>query len=144
MNPVRPQDAAHEAEGFEDCGIHFRSSPRASEQVACGYSHRFANAYKPGELFFAVKGERLDGHDYVNSALEKGAVAAVVSKDEMHRYSSHGAIAPGGGYADCAAESGGRGAPTVGKTADRHHRFSREDDHQGSDRARAGVALQSV
>jgi UDP-N-acetylmuramoyl-tripeptide--D-alanyl-D-alanine ligase len=32
-----------------------------------------------GELFFAVKGERLDGHDYVVSALADGAVAAVVS-----------------------------------------------------------------
>jgi UDP-N-acetylmuramoyl-tripeptide--D-alanyl-D-alanine ligase len=32
-----------------------------------------------GELFFAVTGERLDGHDYVASALENGAVAAVVS-----------------------------------------------------------------
>ena len=32
-----------------------------------------------GELFFAVKGERLDGHDYVAVALADGAVAAVVS-----------------------------------------------------------------
>jgi UDP-N-acetylmuramoyl-tripeptide--D-alanyl-D-alanine ligase len=32
-----------------------------------------------GELFFAVTGERLDGHDYVAAALENGAVAAVVS-----------------------------------------------------------------
>jgi UDP-N-acetylmuramoyl-tripeptide--D-alanyl-D-alanine ligase len=32
-----------------------------------------------GELFFAVKGERLDGHDYVQAALANGAVAAVVS-----------------------------------------------------------------
>jgi UDP-N-acetylmuramoyl-tripeptide--D-alanyl-D-alanine ligase len=31
------------------------------------------------ELFFAVKGERLDGHDYVAAALVDGAVAAVVS-----------------------------------------------------------------
>ena len=29
-----------------------------------------------GELFFAVKGERLDGHDYVAAALADGAVAA--------------------------------------------------------------------
>ncbi len=40
----------------------------------------------PGELFFAVKGERLDGHDFVNAALEKGAAAAVVRKDQLHRY----------------------------------------------------------
>jgi len=32
-----------------------------------------------GDLFFAVKGERLDGHDYVVRALADGAVAAVVS-----------------------------------------------------------------
>jgi len=32
-----------------------------------------------GDLFFAVKGERFDGHDFVASALADGAVAAVVS-----------------------------------------------------------------
>jgi UDP-N-acetylmuramoyl-tripeptide--D-alanyl-D-alanine ligase len=32
-----------------------------------------------GDLFFAVKGERLDGHDYVATALAAGALAAVVS-----------------------------------------------------------------
>jgi UDP-N-acetylmuramoyl-tripeptide--D-alanyl-D-alanine ligase len=32
-----------------------------------------------GDLFFAVRGERLDGHEYVKTALENGAVAAVVS-----------------------------------------------------------------
>jgi UDP-N-acetylmuramoyl-tripeptide--D-alanyl-D-alanine ligase len=41
----------------------------------------------PGELFFAVKGERLDGHDFVTAALERGAVAAVVRKDQLHRFS---------------------------------------------------------
>ena len=35
---------------------------------------------KPGAVFFAVKGERLDGHDFVAQALEKGAVGAVVSR----------------------------------------------------------------
>ena len=41
---------------------------------------------RPGELFFAVKGERLDGHDFVQQALDQGAVAAVVRKDELARY----------------------------------------------------------
>ncbi|MGA8500010.1 MAG: UDP-N-acetylmuramoyl-tripeptide--D-alanyl-D-alanine ligase [Candidatus Sulfotelmatobacter sp.] len=40
----------------------------------------------PGQLFLAVKGERLDGHDFVEQALEKGAVAAVVRKDQLSRY----------------------------------------------------------
>lgn len=33
-----------------------------------------------GEMFFAVVGERVDGHDYVEAALANGAVAAVVSQ----------------------------------------------------------------
>jgi UDP-N-acetylmuramoyl-tripeptide--D-alanyl-D-alanine ligase len=37
----------------------------------------------PGDLFFAVRGERLDGHDYVVSAIERGAVAAVVSRAQV-------------------------------------------------------------
>ncbi|HEX4031877.1 MAG TPA: UDP-N-acetylmuramoyl-tripeptide--D-alanyl-D-alanine ligase [Terracidiphilus sp.] len=35
---------------------------------------------EPGELFFAVRGERLDGHDFVAAALARGAAAAVVSR----------------------------------------------------------------
>jgi UDP-N-acetylmuramoyl-tripeptide--D-alanyl-D-alanine ligase len=33
-----------------------------------------------GDLFFAVRGERLDGHDFASAALARGAVAAVVSR----------------------------------------------------------------
>jgi UDP-N-acetylmuramoyl-tripeptide--D-alanyl-D-alanine ligase len=33
-----------------------------------------------GDLFFAVRGERLDGHDFAAAALARGAVAAVVSR----------------------------------------------------------------
>jgi len=57
----------------------------ASEEVAQGYSID-SRTVGPGQLFFAVKGERLDGHDFVESALEKGAVAAVVRKDQLGRY----------------------------------------------------------
>ncbi len=35
----------------------------------------------PGDIFIALHGERLDGHDYVAEALKKGAAAAVVSHD---------------------------------------------------------------
>jgi UDP-N-acetylmuramoyl-tripeptide--D-alanyl-D-alanine ligase len=55
------------------------------EEVAHGYSID-SRTVGPGELFFAVKGERLDGHDFVPAALEKGAVAAVVRKDQRHRF----------------------------------------------------------
>jgi UDP-N-acetylmuramoyl-tripeptide--D-alanyl-D-alanine ligase len=61
------------------------SAVRPSEEVAQGYSID-SRTIKPGELFFAVKGERLDGHDYVDAALERNAVAAVVQRSELHRY----------------------------------------------------------
>jgi UDP-N-acetylmuramoyl-tripeptide--D-alanyl-D-alanine ligase len=37
---------------------------------------------RPGDLFFAIKGDRTDGHDYVDQAFAAGAHAAVV--DEAH------------------------------------------------------------
>ena len=55
------------------------------EEVVVGYSID-SRTIGSEEVFFAVKGERLDGHDYVNAALEKGAAAAVVQKSELHRY----------------------------------------------------------
>ena len=35
---------------------------------------------RPGELFFALKGPRFDGHDFVGEALARGAVGAVVER----------------------------------------------------------------
>src|SRR3989454_10263821 len=35
----------------------------------------------PGELFFAIKGPRFDGHQFVGQAFQKGAAAAVVEED---------------------------------------------------------------
>ncbi len=34
----------------------------------------------PGNLFVAIVGERVDGHDFIQEALQKGAAAALVSK----------------------------------------------------------------
>jgi UDP-N-acetylmuramoyl-tripeptide--D-alanyl-D-alanine ligase len=59
----------------------------APEEIAHGYSID-SRTVGPGQLFFAVKGERLDGHDFVEQAMEKGAAAAVVRKDQLGRYSS--------------------------------------------------------
>ncbi len=50
--------------------------------VVLGYSID-SRTILPGELFFAVKGEKMDGHDFVEQALEKGAVAAVVSREKL-------------------------------------------------------------
>ncbi len=48
----------------------------ANEAVGYSIDSRTVGA---GELFFAVKGERADGHDYVEAAIANGAIAAVVS-----------------------------------------------------------------
>ena len=56
------------AEGVFDSG---------AEAVGYSIDSRTVGA---GELFFAVKGERVDGHDYVEAAIADGAVAAVVSQ----------------------------------------------------------------
>jgi len=45
--------------------------------------HRFnidSRLIEPGDLFFALKGER-NGHNFVSHALEKGAAGAVISKE---------------------------------------------------------------
>src|SRR6266478_2706189 len=49
---------------------------------------------QPGDLFFAVKGERMDGHDFVEQGLQKGAAAAVVRKDQLTRYSTKARLLP--------------------------------------------------
>src|SRR6202161_1793099 len=58
------------------------------DESASGYSID-SRSIGAGQLFFAVQGERLDGHDFVEQALEKGAVAAVVRQDRMGRYPPH-------------------------------------------------------
>jgi UDP-N-acetylmuramoyl-tripeptide--D-alanyl-D-alanine ligase len=50
--------------------------------LATGYSID-SRTIAPGELFFAVRGDRLDGHDYVAAALDRGAIAAVVSRAKV-------------------------------------------------------------
>ena len=55
------------------------SIAQAGALVANGYSID-SRTIAPGELFFAVRGEKFDGHDFVASAVEHGAIAAVVSR----------------------------------------------------------------
>ncbi len=51
------------------------------EAIAMGYSidSRTINA---GDLFIAIAGDRFDGHEYVEAALTKGAVGAVVKAEK--------------------------------------------------------------
>ena len=73
------------AEAALTCGAKLEAPASASGVgaiVAQGYSID-SRTIAAGELFFAVRGERLDGHDYLASALERGAAAAVVSRERV-------------------------------------------------------------
>jgi UDP-N-acetylmuramoyl-tripeptide--D-alanyl-D-alanine ligase len=43
---------------------------------------------RPGDLFFAIQGERLDGHDYVEAAWNAGAVAVVIARSQFPRFAN--------------------------------------------------------
>lgn len=64
------------------------SASAVGEEAATGYSID-SRTITAGQLFFAVIGERLDGHDYVQAALDRGAVGAVVRKDRIGRFHDH-------------------------------------------------------
>jgi UDP-N-acetylmuramoyl-tripeptide--D-alanyl-D-alanine ligase len=55
------------------------TSCEVPERTACGCSID-SRTLLPGQLFFAIRGPRLDGHEFVRQALERGAVGAVVEQ----------------------------------------------------------------
>ena len=57
----------------------FRGEHTPRDEVATGYSID-TRTLAQGDLFFAISGERFDGHNFLDAAFERGAVAAVVSK----------------------------------------------------------------
>ena len=83
--PTQPPESADETAAFQ--GRRFLSATGEFDHQAIAQAYSIdSRTIQPGELFFAVKGERMDGHDFVQQALEKGAAAAVIRKDEMARY----------------------------------------------------------
>ncbi len=52
-----------------------------NSQTFCGVSID-SRAISEGELFFAIKGENFDGHDYLDNALSKGSGAVVHTRPE--------------------------------------------------------------
>jgi UDP-N-acetylmuramoyl-tripeptide--D-alanyl-D-alanine ligase len=59
----------------------------APASPAAGYSID-SRTLQPGQLFFAIKGPRFDGHEFVAQALELGAAGAVVSSAFRDRASA--------------------------------------------------------
>jgi UDP-N-acetylmuramoyl-tripeptide--D-alanyl-D-alanine ligase len=74
------------AEAALGCGAKLEAPASAAgvgTLVAQGYSID-SRTVGAGELFFAVRGERHDGHSFIEGALERGAVGAVVAVSKLH------------------------------------------------------------
>lgn len=52
---------------------------RAPESEVTGFATD-SGGVRPGDLFLAIQGARVDGHDYARAAMEAGAVAVVASR----------------------------------------------------------------
>jgi len=48
---------------------------------------------EPGDVFFAIKGEARDGHEFVKAALQKGAALAVIDEAHAAEFKGTGALA---------------------------------------------------
>ena len=104
----------------------------AGALVASGYSID-SRTVAEGELFFAVKGERLDGHDFVAGALGRersgrGGVAG--ARGGVARCGAGCAAADCGGSAHSSAVACRTCAQTLGQTRGCSNGFGRKDDHQ--------------
>jgi UDP-N-acetylmuramoyl-tripeptide--D-alanyl-D-alanine ligase len=62
------------------------------EDRAIGGASIDTRTLQPGDLFFAIRGEARDGHDFVADALGRGAGAAVVRQDRAAALSAHGPV----------------------------------------------------
>ena len=63
----------------ETIGAQLPGQKKLHDALVEGYSID-SRTIRPGELFFAIRGEKRDGHEFIEAALEKGAVAAVASR----------------------------------------------------------------
>lgn len=54
----------------------------------CRYVSIDSRSIKKGSLFVAIKGERLDGHNFVKDAIRNGASAVMISETELKRFDS--------------------------------------------------------
>src|ERR1700678_3545640 len=71
------QDIAH----WMGADLRLRTGDSA-EQPATGYSID-TRTLAPGDLFFAIRGERYDAHRFVGTAFEQGARAGVFSRSKV-------------------------------------------------------------
>ena len=62
-----------------------KSSPADAEIVSLAYDSRQVN---PGSLFFAIQGEKADGHKFIPAAFQSGAAAIVSERPAPAEFAS--------------------------------------------------------
>ena len=70
----------------------FGVAPSAALRVAVNGVSIDTRTLRPGDLFFAIKGDSGDGHDYVERAFAAGAAACVVLQTREAQLSAHGPV----------------------------------------------------
>ena len=62
---------------LEEAAAAMGATPRGESTAAINGVSIDTRKLAPGDLFFAIKGENRDGHDFVDQAIEKGATSVV-------------------------------------------------------------------
>lgn len=75
---------AKELLAVETCRFEFHGEPDRLHRPVQGVSID-SRTVQPGELFFALRGERHDGHDFLGDVFAAEALAAVVERDRWPR-----------------------------------------------------------
>ena len=119
----------------------------------CGVPERMVTGYSldsrsiaPGQLFFAMRGPRFDGHEFVAQVIESKAAGAVVEKVFFDQAPPdlRPALVPVESPLAGSPEFGTGRTPQVGATPDRSDRQHRKEHHEGDDRRSAGPVLRSA
>jgi UDP-N-acetylmuramoyl-tripeptide--D-alanyl-D-alanine ligase len=78
------------------CGASHMLDDQLAETEPAGFALD-SRAVKPGDLFIAIPGERVDGHQFVREVFDKGACAALVAHKRLPAAANLNAL---GGYAN--------------------------------------------
>ncbi len=68
---------------FADLVDAVRGRPTGTSAPAVGGISIDSRTVQPGDAFFAIKGDRFDGHDFVGAAVAHGASVAVVAQERL-------------------------------------------------------------
>ncbi len=115
---------------LEEAAAAMGAAPRGTSEAPIHGVSIDTRRLAPGDLFFAIKGENRDGHDFVDQAMEKGATAVVSIAKSFAMPLDASPSRRRGPFRGLAPPRPRRAGAHEG-TARRGHRLGRQDRHQG-------------